>query len=190
MKKFAILFIFSVFTVSAFAQKFGVRAGLNFANVSIKNEGLSISPSGKTGINAGIFVNFKVGPLVSIQPELAYAGYGYTVSTSGVSGEATSSYLSVPLLVKVKIPLTGLAFYAGPQYGILLKADGTSAGVTQSIKDQYKSGDFSAVAGVEYALPIGLFATVRYQAGLSNISSDATVDVKNNAISLLVGFKF
>lgn len=187
MKKIAILFIFSVFTVSAFAQKFGVRAGLNFANVSVS--GLSVS--GKTGINAGIFLNFKVASVVSIQPELAYAGYGYTYSTTGVSGEATTKYLSLPVLLRVKIPLTGLAFYAGPQYSILLKADNTVAGVTSDAKDSYKSGDFSAVGGIEFSLPVGLFATVRYQAGLSNISSSsATVDVKNNAISLLVGFKF
>jgi hypothetical protein len=194
MKKLPLLIVISFASVSLFAQKFGVRAGLNFANVNIKTQGLSISPSATTGLNAGIFVNFPVAANVSIQPELAYSSMGFKISGAGIdtAGTATTNYLVLPVLVKFKVPATGLGIYAGPQYGILLNAKGTSGSTTTDIKDSYKSGDFSAVVGLEYELPFGLFASARYQAGLSNVAKNAQIDesLKNTSFTILVGFRF
>ncbi len=192
MKKTFALLLLTFLSVASFAQKFGVRAGLNFSNASISN----FSPSVSTGLNAGIFLNFHLAAVVSIQPELAYSTMGEKYTYSVSSGTTTSlanvkNYLQLPVLLKVKLPLTGLAIYAGPQYGVLLSANQTVAGVTNDVKDGYKSGEFSAVGGIEYSLPFGLFGTVRYQAGLSNISKDPTIDTqKNTAVTVLVGFKF
>jgi len=192
MKKIFTLFVCSFLSIAVFAQKFGIRAGLNFSNASVSG----FSPSVSTGLNAGIFLNFHVATVVSIQPELAYSSMGdkYTYSTGSGTTESLSdvtNYLVLPVLVKVKLPLTGLAVYAGPQYGVLLSANRTLAGVSNDVKSNYKSGDFSAVGGIEYSLPFGLFGTVRYQAGLSNVSNDPTIDTqKNTAATVLVGFKF
>lgn len=187
MKKTFALLLLTFLSVSLFAQKFGVRAGLNFSNASISN----FSPTVSTGLNAGIFLNFHVAAVVSIQPELAYSSMGYKVSVSGVDSSNVTNYLALPVLLRVKLPLTGLCIYAGPQYSILLSANRTASGVSTDVKENYKSGDFSAVGGIEYSLPFGLFGTVRYQAGLSNVSNNPTIDTqKNTAVTVLVGFKF
>ena len=193
MKKVLFTLIVSFFSVTLFAQSFGVRAGINIANVNIKSQGFSIKPSTNIGLNAGVFANFKLAVNVSLQPELAYSGMGYKVDLSGVSGTENTSYITLPLLVKFKVPETGLGIYAGPQYGLLISAKDKSDGQTQDAKDNYKSSDVAAVFGAEYALDFGLFFSARYQAGLSNVAKTDQGDnttVKNNSVTLLVGFKF
>jgi len=191
MKKIQFSIALSLLSFCLCAQtKFGVRAGINLANVNISGSSASVS----TGVNAGIFVNIHLASIVSIQPELAYSTMGFksTVAINGFSssGNNISNYLTLPVLVRVKLPLIGLAIYAGPQYGILLTDKATVSGVTQDVKSEYKSGDFAAVGGIEYSLPFGLFITGRYQAGISNVSNDATFTQKNKAFTILVGFKF
>lgn len=193
MKKIILVCAVSFLSVAVYAQSFGIRAGVNISNVNIKTQGLSVSPSAIGGLNAGIFVNFPIALNVSIQPELAYSAMGYKVTSSGVSATENTAYGVLPLLLKVKIPTTGLALYAGPQYGVLLSAKDKQDGTSTDAKDNYKSGDFSAVAGLEYSLKFGLFLSARYQAGLSNVAktdpgTDATA--KNTAVTFLVGFKF
>lgn len=193
MRKILFTLFLSFSTVLLFAQGFGVRAGINISNVSIKSQGISIKPSANVGPNAGIFANFKVALNLSLQPELAYSAMGYKVDVDGVSGTETTSYLTLPLLVKFKVPMTGLGIYAGPQYGLLLSAKDKSDGETQDAKDSYKSSDVAAVFGAEYALKLGLFFSARYQAGLTNVAKTDQGDnttAKNNSVTLLVGFKF
>jgi len=138
MKKIQFSIALSLLSFCLCAQtKFGVRAGINLANVNISGSSASVS----TGVNAGIFVNIHLASIVSIQPELAYSTMGFK-STVAIN------------------------------------------------KSEYKSGDFAAVGGIEYSLPFGLFITGRYQAGISNVSNDATFTQKNKAFTILVGFKF
>ncbi len=192
MKKIILLGAVSFLSVSLFAQSFGVRAGVNISNVKIKSQGFSVMPTANAGINAGIFVNFPIALNVSIQPELAYSGMGFKVSSSGIDSTESTGYIVLPLLVRVKIPTTGLSFFAGPQYGVLISAKDKTGGESTDVKDAYKTGDFSAIAGLEYSLKFGLFLSARYQAGLSNVSKGDFEDVteKNSSVTILLGFKF
>ncbi|HWB25543.1 MAG TPA: porin family protein [Chitinophagaceae bacterium] len=192
MKKLLLFVAASFLSAGIFAQSFGVRAGVNISNVTVKTQGFSIKPNAVAGINAGIFLNFHLAPAVSLQPELAYSGMGYKVNNSGITGTETTSYLTLPLLLKVKVPTTGLGIYAGPQAGLLLSAKDKSQGQTEDAKDNYKSTDFAGVAGLEYSFKLGLFFSARYQFSLANVAStnqgqDAAV--KNNCVSILVGIK-
>ncbi|HVX51603.1 MAG TPA: porin family protein [Chitinophagaceae bacterium] len=193
MKKVLFIAIAGFLSSGVFAQSFGVRAGVNIANVNIKTQGLSIKPGAVAGINAGIFLNFHLAPQVSLQPELAYSGMGYKVNVSGITGTETTSYLTLPVLLKVKIPASGLGIYAGPQAGILLSAKDKSQGETQDAGNNYKSTDFAGVAGLEYSFKLGLFFSARYQFSLANVASTnqgQSASVKNNCVSLLAGLRF
>ena len=44
-------------SLSAQTTKIGFIAGASFANVTVKAEGISVSPKLKTGITAGLFVD-------------------------------------------------------------------------------------------------------------------------------------
>lgn len=193
MKRSFLVLTVSFLAVTTYAQSFGLRAGVNLANVNVKTQGINVSPDTKAGINAGAFINLPVSHAVSIQPELAYSGMGFKLNVSGTTGTESANYLTLPVLVKVKVPKTGLGIYAGPQYGLLLSAREKSQGQSEDVKDMYKSSDFAGVAGVEYGFKSGLFFTARYQFGLVNIAKsdpNENATVKNNCVSIMAGFRF
>ena len=111
------------------------------------------------------------------------------------SNTANLNYLSVPILVKYAIQSSGFSVSAGPQIGLLLSA---KYGDTD-IKSNLKGTDFSGVIGVEYALPMGIIFSARYQIGFANVGKSSTTsgsgysynvsdNIKNNALSITVGY--
>ena len=196
---------------SASAQedvKFGVKAGVNFANFGGDVE----NADSRTGFHAGVVAEFKLSENFSVQPELLYSQMGAKTEDSqtilGVNyrSEATSKfdYISLPILAKYYV-IEGLSIEAGPQVGFLVSAKnesidtvgGTSTTTSGDVKDSTKSIDFGVAGGLAYDLPIGVFFQARYYVGLSNIADDESNDesdsdfsVKNMAVQLSVGYKF
>ena len=71
---------------------------------------------------------------------------------------------------------------AGPQFSFLVN-DAEDAFET-------KSFDLAASGGVELKIIMGLFAQARYNIGLTNVSDNSDVDVKNGVFQLSVGYYF
>ncbi len=206
--KFLLLGLTLIITTNSFAQNdkkkadasavaFGIKAGLNVANVTVKASGLTVSPSSLIGATGGLFVNIPVGTGgFGIQPEFLYSmmGYKLTDNTTGGNGEITANlnYLSIPFLAKYNIDKPGFGVYIGPQLGILMSAKAKSGSVSQDIKDEVKSTDMSAVFGLEYNLEMGVNFSARYQIGLSNIDKNPTSgeSTKNNAFTFTIGYQF
>lgn len=206
--KIALLGMSVLIAAQSFAQKdtkksdasavaFGIKAGFNIANVTVKSSGLTVTPSSLFGATGGFFANIPVGTGgFGIQPELLYSMMGYKISSSitggNVDGTANLNYLSIPVLAKYNINKPGFGVYAGPQLGILMSAKAKSGSVSEDIKDQVKSTDMSAVVGLEYGLEMGLNFSTRYQIGLSNIDKDPAsgTSTKNNAFTFTIGYQF
>ena len=206
--KFLLVGLTVLVATNSFAQKekrktdasavaFGIKAGLNVANVTIKSDGLTVSPSSLLGATGGLFVNIPVGTGgFGIQPEFLYSMMGYKISSTatGGNGDITTNlnYLSIPVLAKYNIDKPGFAVYAGPQIGILMSAKNKSGSVSEDIKDELKSTDVSAVFGLEYALEMGINFSTRYQIGLNNIAKVAASgeSIKNNAFTFTIGYQF
>lgn len=203
MKKFklGLLFIATLFVAqfataqvsvkSPLKTRFGIKAGINLANVTIKSSGLTVSPSSRIAPVGGIYVTLPIGiGGFQIQPELLYSGQGYKIDgTEG--GIGSTNYFVVPVLAKYSVLSSGFAFYAGPQFGYLISAKETPTGGTSiDVKDGYKSTDIAGVAGVEYNFPIKLNLSARYQFGLSNVIKETSPDesLKNNSFTFTVGF--
>lgn len=179
--------------------KWGVQAGVNFANLSTSTSGVSVSLSSKVGLHAGVSAEVGISPDFAFQPELAYNGYGAKLDISdfnieGLSGELKSNinYISLPLLFKYKVANTGLGIYAGPQLGLLVSAKDSYDGESIDAKDDYNSFDLLASFGAEYFLPAGVGLIARYQLGLTNIMKDTAGDesVKNKAFTIGIGYRF
>jgi hypothetical protein len=99
---------------------FGLKGGLNLANLDVKDpEG---SYNSRTGYHAGVFLRGKFSK-VAIQPELLLFTQG-TDATNTTFGEYKDSftYLSVPLMLKY-YPVLGLNIQVGPQFGFLLDGE-------------------------------------------------------------------
>lgn len=220
----------AAFGTASAQVKFGAKAGLNLANISESYDGYGEDYDGdykmKVGAHVGAFVEWKFTEKFALQPELLFSmqgakfeqsegddGFGNSYSTES---KVNLNYINVPIMVKF-YPIPKLFIEAGPQVGFLMSAKSkdetsvTTGGttVTESetvdVKDGFKSIDFGVNVGVGYEFTEMIYANLRYNIGLSDITesddSDEFEDVdfgaygdvfktRNNVLSLSVGFKF
>lgn len=108
MKVIKIMFfsLLVAFTSTVQAQKFGVRAGLNIANVT-GGEGLDTKPL--TGIYAGVFKEITVSANLFLEPELQYSSQGFKMEDTNYS----INYINIPVMAKVYAMKT-FSLEAGP----------------------------------------------------------------------------
>lgn len=181
------LLAFSFTTIEAQEMRFGVKGGVNFANMTMKAGGFSAKADGRTAFHIGALAEFELSESFSIQPELLYNSVGSKTKDSfgGMSEESTTKldYLSIPIMAKYYF-IEGFAVEAGPQIGILMSAKEdysfSGAGISESgsddIKDALKGIDLGLGIGASYRLDMGLFFSARYVIGLSNIAKDNSSD--------------
>lgn len=218
MKKLLLLAAFAGFaftTAQAQEMRFGVKAGVNFANMSFKAGGFSIEPDARTAFHIGALVEFPVSDAFYIQPEILYNSVGskyeesYSEDFMGVEISVSEKsivkldYISIPIMAKYYFT-EGFSLEAGPQIGFLMSAKedfeftetamGQTASESESldVKKHYKGIDFGLGIGAAYRLDMGLFFNARYVLGLSNISDveDGDVTVKNNVFQISAGYSF
>lgn len=146
--KLLIVVIALTMTTQSFAQvKFGVRAGLNLANMTVKLLD-DVSQKMNTSFHVGGIVEYSLSETYSIESGLLLSGkgkkVGFSKSESGItiSGTGTISplYIEVPInaLYKLDLGSAKLHLFAGPYIGIGIggkskmefTATGLPAGVT------------------------------------------------------------
>ncbi|CAM1373076.1 porin family protein [Tenacibaculum xiamenense] len=180
MKKklsFTILIIVLGFTgLNAQESKFGIKGGLNFAQITGAN---SLKSDRKTDFNLGIMAEIPIVEKFFFQPELLYSRQGSSVNLD---------YLNIPLLGKYYLT-EGLNIQAGPQIGFLLSAD--TNGV--NVKSNFKTLDFGVDFGLGYQFKNGLNLGAKYNYGLSNLSTGvaneyAGTKIKNEVFQLSIGY--
>lgn len=182
------LLLVGVVTSNAQGVSIGLRAGLNIANQSISASGVSVSPDSRLSFLAGAYAKIMVSDKIGVQPELFYSSIGAKWPDQGFGVETIKTdYLTLPVFFRYNVT-DNFHFLVGPQFGILMSANGTDNSGTQDIKDQLKSSDFSGVvgAGLDFG-PIN--AGLRYNFGLSNINNSGGSTVKNNVFQVVAGFK-
>src|ERR1044071_660438 len=106
MRKY-ILFALAAFPVAALAQGgmgsgigIGVKAGLNFANVT---KASSINNSSRTGFNAGIFIAPPSRGIISSRTEIVFSKQGYNYKTGSTTGNVDLNYLVLPQYMVINI---------------------------------------------------------------------------------------
>lgn len=134
------LMFFLVF--SSYAQKSSaiIRGGINFANVSVNDNGSVDDAKMLTSFQVGIIGDLNVAPFFAIQPGIIFTGKG-TKSQSGTEGSANwyrattnPYYIEIPLNLVFKTPVAPVKFFAGagPYIAIGIagknKADGAVLG--------------------------------------------------------------
>src|SRR5687768_17620221 len=87
-----------VFAGTATAQTtFGVKAGLNLANLSISEADDTFEPENRTGFVAGVFVTMRGGGIFAFQPEALISMQGAKFTDGTDSGTAKIDYFKLPL---------------------------------------------------------------------------------------------
>ncbi|GAB3581504.1 porin family protein [Hymenobacter daeguensis] len=193
MKKFILSLglLVSVASAANAQARFGVKAGLNLANVTAKDiEG----NKNLLGAAAGIMADVSFSDLLSFHPELLYSQKGVKFEETGATGQTRTSYIDLPLLLRVKAD--GLFFEAGPQAGFLIgqKSESTINGLgtfTSTSTDGTRKVDIGYIAGIGYQLPVGLELGVRYNGGISDLSDPSSdPKVRNSVFQFQLGYLF
>lgn len=111
----------SVLTLSVNAQKSSaiLRGGVNFANISITNDGDVDDNKSLTTFQAGIIGDLYIASFFSIQPGILFTGKGSKTQSGNTTDQtyyrATTNpyYIEVPVNFVFKTPTGPLKFFAG-----------------------------------------------------------------------------
>lgn len=184
--------------------KWGVRAGVNFANSSFSSGDYSVTPDSRTSFHVGVVADFPLMESLYIQSGLFLQNKGCKMSDDDEEITYKPMYLEIPILASYRYNFndaTQLQVNFGPYFGY---------GIGGKIKDEYDGdseeadifGDDGILKRFNCGLQVGagitfashIYLGVAYQFGLSNIynseddDSDFSIKDKNWMISL--GYNF
>lgn len=158
--------------------EFGVKAGLNFAELFGEN---SIPESDrKEGYSFGTYLTINLSEEFKIQPEIIWSLQGEKTESKG---RYDISYINVPVLFKW---VEG-DFYTelGPQLGIL--TINTSKSVPEELQlTNFETFELAVCGGLGYKVWEDWSFGIRYWQGLTNIVEGQ--DLKNSVIYLGVSY--
>ncbi len=165
MKNLFFTTVIFVLTLNMNAQKFGLRAGADFATAKAKFEGYNLSEN-ETGFYIGAFTILNVSESFKLRPEV--------------------NYISIQDLDQIQVPILaeiGLAdkfnALAGPSFGFLLDSEEGS-----------KSFNFGLDFGLSYDITEQVLVEARYSLGLSNLFDDNYGDATLKLHGLFVGIGY
>ena len=208
MKKALLLFsLISLINYSlAQSGSFGIKAGVNFSNISSSGSGQTLTTSNSSGSNVGAVVDIGFGSL-SLQPGILYSTKGGSSNLgSGVTSKLFLNYIEVPVNLLYNIPVgIGKVFIGGGPYVALgLSGKSTLSGAADITGSNYntqnvtfgsapgdvKNPDFGVNFLGGFRFKSGLLFSAGYGIGLANLSNQSGESVKNNVLSFSVGYFF
>lgn len=163
--------------VQAQLIKFGLKAGLNYANLTDSE----IQTDAITGYHAGFLAEFKVLDKFALQPEILYSTQGATYKTTSADIKNELGYLALPVMMKIYFS-DKFSLELGPQASFLLNERG-KFNPTDS-----NTFDFSVAAGLGLKITKSIFIQGRYGLGLTEVSKDA--QTKNSVLQFSAGLLF
>ncbi len=198
MKRICILILLFIFCNSLFAQlglNVGLKAGLNYSNLT-----------NSTGINADRFTGYLIGGFIAPKPKkflgfrsefiLSRQGYNYRTNTD--SGDVTLDYILLPQLITFNFSKR-MQLQIGGQAAFLLNTgvDSTGNGSSGSLFNYLNQFDYGFVAGGEIVPLGGFFIGARTNISISSLSKKGTrpnyipdSKARNNVIQAYVGWRF
>jgi hypothetical protein len=193
MKKIllVIAMVAASFTANAQEVHFGVKAGLNLANLN----GDDLDFDLRTSFHVGGIIEFELSDKFSLQPELMYSAQGakrsINIQGTDVDYTAKVDYLNIPVIAKYYV-IEGLSLEAGPQIGVNIVSEEKVEvnGMSETEDLEVKSIDFGLNFGVGYKLENGLNFGARYNLGLTDIPDEGNGEIKNGVFQLSVGYFF
>jgi hypothetical protein len=193
--------------------QFAIRGGVNL--VDLFGDDVETSDS-RPRLAGGVAMDLvSLGPL-TLAPELYYAQKGaenfQSRLAAGEPAEVSLSYVEVPVLLRLPIPVGSGRFQpylaGGPVFGWQLDCEvragasgaredcGQLLGGAQQLEETLRNFEQGIMfgAGVAFEVIQGLGAITldaRYARGLSRLSDDANgPEIQNRALSLLLGYRF
>jgi len=173
----AVLLLALSVNVQAQILQLGVKAGVNYANLT----GSSIQTDAITSYHGGLVAEIKLLDKFAIQPELLYTTQGATYKTALGDFKNELGYIAIPVLAKIYLGKS-FSLELGPQASFLLNKKGDF-----TLYDP-NTFDFALDAGLGLKLTKSIFIQGRYVLGLTEVST--TAETKNSVLQLSAGLMF
>ncbi len=206
---FIVLFVIA-FTTQTFAQiKYGVRAGLNLANMAFSEDLGDMDQSMNMSFHIGGILDYGLSETAGIEAGLLLSGKGtklegsYTEMGVTITSKSTMApmYLEIPIHGYYNLDLGGakLRIFAGPYFGFGIagkyKMEMSGGGISLDEEEdlEYGSEDDSDLASSDFGLNIGagvnlgsILVSAQYGLGMANLDPAGSDDytVKNKVIGI------
>lgn len=183
-------FLFLTPSVSQAQMRFGIRAGLNASNISVKN---LPNKSERFGYYAGVFADIPVMPdFMSVQPELSYSIKGAGFKPLNDRQTLNMNYVDFFLPVAFKLNMFDLQ--VGPFASFLTSTpDYTVFNDNKIVVDAFKKYDVGLTGGLSVNFN-KLLIGVRYNQGFVDVTTDKSRTIlgsgKNSVGQVSLGYKF
>ena len=210
LRTLLLLIIISPAIVNA---QLGLKAGLNFTNVTNVS---SVNNQSSSGFNAGIFYSTPYNKVLGSKTELVFSRQGYNYETGAVTGKVNLDYIMLPTYMCINITKY-FQIQLGMQFGYLMNANADSVnknsagipGTPGSINGAmsfYNRFSYSIGGGVEVHPYKGMLVGARLNVSLTNLykmpdmntlttmntqpSYIPEVNIKSNLLQIYIGWKF
>lgn len=181
----------------------GIKAGLNFANVSNAS---SINNSSQTGFHAGLLLAPSSKSIISSRTEILYSKQGYNYKSSSNTGTVNLNYIMLQQGMCINITKY-FSLFGGAQTAYLInaKVDSSNGGSNTNnpyggqFMSLYNRMDYGVGVGVEVHPILGLLIGVKYNLSLGKLYDSAQTgqmpsfsksDLKNNVVQISAGWIF
>lgn len=188
---------------SSFAQRFGIKGGINYSNARVYDSATKINAGYKPGATLGVMADFEFDGPLHFTPSVMYSMKGYTFKPIKGTREKVSTtlhYIDLGAILTLRIPALhkGFAVSAGPtaSFAISGKEKITENGVTTSSKigfslvKDYGFYDMGMFMGTSYSFS-DCMIQAGYQVNFINHNNNAESDqlnIRNRTISLTFGY--
>lgn len=188
-------------SVNSFAQKFGLKAGLNFSKINNKYAAFDNAFEPRIGFHVGPTIELPISKIISIESALLLStkGYRQDLSYVAVHTEVNLLYLDFPIVGKATFDVKAIKMFGtiGPYIGYGLSGEIISDDEREKVKfgsnaeDDFKNMDFGLAIGTGIEVK-SIQISLTYNAGLANISNTNNEDakIKNQVYSISIGYKF
>lgn len=224
MKKVLLISICAVLALSASAQRassssssffstessdqpitFGIRGGVNFANMTVEEGNVSYSPDSFTGFHVGMAVDIPLLESIYIQSGLYYTVKGCKEEDGSETLTYKPSFIELPILASYRYNFSDavqLQINFGPYlaYGIGGKVKSEYKGRTEEIDffgDEHDDNSVGAKrfdAGLQIGAGITLaqhyYVGCGYEFGLTSMGRNSDYKIKNKNFFISVGYNF
>lgn len=205
MKKLVTVLCLLLYTFAAFSQEgpttqqqdhnlfsglsgpnsgFGIKGGVNFAEINGSDKGTLGNIDKYTAWHAGLFAQFAASDFFSVQPELLYSRKGYERNDSTFRFD----YLELPVLAVFNLT-DNISIHLGPQIATMVSAQEEDKEVDL---DRFNTFDYGVVGGFEGRIS-RLRVGARYNLSLADLIKEdkagrsVNLDIKPGAIQVYIG---
>ena len=194
--KLIFLLLLGLLVQTVYAQKFGIKGGLNLASMSF-SEDMENSVKSILGFHIGPVADIELQESLFFNTGILYSIKGFKMEYGSENSTTSLNYLDIPLNVAYKFSLgesSNFFVQAGPYLAYALSGKSKYGDESEDIDfeaDGIKRMDFGL--GIGAGIELGpIVPSVSYQLGLSNLNDDSEDDttVKNKVLQFSIAYMF